>query len=72
MKQPLMLIPPAQAEVLSDNYWAEAGREGSQTEDRFAPLRWLDDDLPDEAAVLSHAPPGEKARRLSRPRLHAA
>lgn len=72
MKQPLMLIPPAQAEVLSDNCWADAGREGTSGEDRFTSLRWLDDDLPEEAAPSSHAPSGDMSRRLSRPRLHAA
>ncbi len=60
MKQPLMLIPPAQAEVLSDNPWADA-----LGETRFAPLLWRDDDLPEEAIFPSLPPPGESAPRRS-------
>jgi len=72
MKQPLMLIPPAQAEVLSDNSWADTARESTQVEDRFAPCRWLDDDLPDEAIVPYTAQPGESPRRLLRTQRRAA
>ena len=46
MKQPLMLIPPVQAEILSDHYWSENAGEYLNIEARFAPSRWLDDDLP--------------------------
>ncbi len=42
--KPLMLIPPAQAEALYD------AQEEAQTEDRFAPLPWLDDDSPEETS----------------------
>ena len=66
MKQPLMLIPPAQAEVLSDYQWTDAPGET-----RFAPLLWRDDDLPEEAIFPSLAPPGESAPRRSQ-RMRAA
>lgn len=68
MKQPLMLIPPAQAEVLSDNFRIDFAKGNLLIEDRFASSRWLDDDLPDEPALV----PGDALRPAARPRRCAA
>ena len=71
MKQPLMLIPPAQAEVLSDTYWAEFARDGTQIDDRFAAGRWLDDDLPEDSAS-PHTTQVESSRIYGREHMRAA
>lgn len=84
MKQPLMLIPPAQAEVLSDSEWTDVTRDDIYTRDevtpgnkqsaaRLAPLQWLDDDMPDDAVHGSGtALPGEIYRCRLQNTLRAA
>jgi len=66
MKQPFMLIPPAQAEVLSDNFRIDFAKDNLLIEDRFASSRWLDDDLPDEPASV----PGDALRSTVQSRMH--
>ena len=68
MKQPLMLIPPAQAEVLSDNFRIDFAKDSLLIEDRFVSSRWLDDDLPDEPALA----PIESVRVSVHARMRAA
>jgi len=46
MKQPLMLIPPAQAEALYD-----AALKDEHMDQSFAPLPWRDDDSPEEISI---------------------
>ena len=53
MKQPLMLIPPAQSEVLSDIFRIDITTEGPLAEDRLASSCWLDDDLPEELTITA-------------------
>lgn len=72
MKQPLMFIPPVQAEILSDHYWPENAGDYSNVEARFAPSRWLDDELPEETLPASHAPPGEAFQLRAQSRKQAA
>ncbi len=68
MKQPLMLIPPAQAEVLSDNFRIDFAKDNLMFEERFASSRWLDDDLPEEPASV----PGDPLRLTPQSRMRAA
>ena len=68
MKQPLMLIPPAQAEVLSDIFRIDIARDSPLVEDRLVSTRWLDDDLPEELALTA----GDSKRVLVQARMWAA
>jgi len=68
MKQPLMLIPPAQSEVLSDIFRVDIAADGPLSEDRLASTCWLDDDLPEELTLTS----GDSRRVLAQTMMQAA
>jgi hypothetical protein len=68
MKQPLMLIPPAQSEVLSDIFRIDIATDDSFADDRLASSCWLDDDLPEELTFT----PGDSRRVLAQTMMQLA
>ena len=68
MKQPLMLIPPTQSEVLSDIFRIDIASDDSFADDRLASSSWLDDDLPEELTLI----PGDSMRVLAHTMMQAA